>query len=515
MHIWCKNSSFQALTNSRMERTDKAVLNLHSAKGGFVSGQILLRSWWETVDIKEFKVIPTGDIPAEITLYLQDYQVYNDGIPYPDRLLPMKPCTIKGNFTQTVVIGIDVPEDAPSGKYSFKVIFDTSLGERTADVTLTVYNVVIPTPKDAALDHEYWFYGTDFTDEYFDFPIDSEKWWKLMDAYAKELKYLRVNVLDLTVIPLLAVKSRRTGKTEWSFDFELLDRFVDRFLALGSFSRIAIHALLDSLTGENIKSFDEDGKEIKLPLRSEEGTAFANCVTSALYSHFCEKGYKDMLLTHIEDEPHESDNWKFMREIIRKNMPDIPCSEPIDEYDSAIALKDYCDEFIPRVDIFEMAKGYFKARQSAGDKLWCYTCCFPLPEWTEYMNKFVDQPSRYSRMLYWTAFANDITGFLHWGFNYWGKGDENVYGLSPDARFKGDGFIVYPDVENIDLFHSNRGFATIEGVEEYELLRLAALKNKSAAKALALRLAPSFNNFNDDSELLENLRVELFRLCEE
>lgn len=514
MYIWCKNSAFHSLTNTQMSKTDKPSLQLHSAKGGFVSGQILLRSWWETVDIKDFKIV-SGDIPAKITLYLQDYRIYNDGIPYPDCLVPMKPCTIKGNFTQSVIVGIEVPKDCASGKYGFKVVFDTSLGERSADITLSIHNVVIPTPKDSVLDHEYWFYDTDITTKYFDHPIDSEKWWQLMDNYAKALKDLRVNVLDLKVIPLLAAKSRRVSKTEWSFNFELLDRFIERFLSTGSFRRIAIHALLDSLTGENIACFDEQGKQIKLPLHSDEGTAFANCITTALYSYFCEKGYKDMVLMHIEDEPHESDNWKFMREIIRKNMPDVPAGEPIDEYDSCIALKNYCDEFIPRVDIFEKAKGYFKSRQDAGDKLWCYTCCFPLPEWTEFMNKFIDQPSRYSRMLYWTAFANDITGYLHWGFNYWGYGEESVYGLSPDARFKGDGHIVYPDSENNSVFHSNRGFATIEGAEEYELLQIAAKKHPAAAKSLAVKLAPSFNNFNDDADLLENLRIELFALCDE
>lgn len=207
---------------------------------------------------------------------------------------------------------------------------------------------------------------------------------------------------------------------------------------------------------------------------------------------------------HISDEPHETENWLWFREQLKKYMPNIPCSEPLDQLDSAIALEGACNEFIPRLEVFEQGKDFSRRRKEAGDKIWCYSCCYPEEPW--YLNKFADLPSRYSRMIYWACFAQDISGFLHWGLNYWNM---PLFGIDPSARFKGDGHIIYPDAENKDFDFSNRGLATVQGAEEYELLRIASEKYPLEAKNLALRITRSFSDFDDDPELLENLRIRL------
>lgn len=510
MDIWCKNNAYQVMTNTRKGRTDGAVLQLHAARGGHVSGQILLRGL-QPFTITGADVLWQEAAPAEATLWLQGVQVYNDGIPYPDRVEEMHTCEVLSHRTQGILVQISVPAGAKPGQYCCKVAVHTTEGDQVALIQLHIHAVQMPEPAAAALDHEYFFAAAKLKRCIGDAAVGSEAWWALMKKFAEAMKQLRINTLALqdNVFNLQAGLSRRVDRLHWSFDFSLVNEFIRRFFAWGSFRRICFGAPLQSLTGETISSFDEEGKEIRLALRSEEGEAYAVQYLQALYKNLQEQGWVSISLTHIEDEPHESENWLFFRDLVRRYMPGVPCSDAMDEFESAIALTGACDELVPRIDVYEQGADHFHRHQAAGNKVWCYSCCFPEPNW--YLNKFIDLPARYSRMIYWAAFANGISGFLHWGFAFW---ESELYSLDPAARFKGDGFIVYPDAEKQAVLHSNRGLATMQGTEEFELLSIAARRFPEEAKALATRLTRSFTDFDDDPELLEKLRVELFELCE-
>ena len=125
------------------------------------------------------------------------------------------------------------------------------------------------------------------------------------------------------------------------------------------------------------------------------------------------------------------------------------------------------------------------------------------------MNKFIDLPPLYSRLMKWACFTHGITGFLHWGFNHWGRG---LYGMDPDARFKGDGFIVYPDAERNSLMLSARGLSTIEGLQDWELLNLLREKNPAAAKAISRRIAFGFTDLHATAREVEAARAEVLTL---
>jgi hypothetical protein len=109
----------------------------------------------------------------------------------------------------------------------------------------------------------------------------------------------------------------------------------------------------------------------------------------------------------------------------------------------------------------------------------------------------------------WACFTHGITGFLHWGFNYW---DISLYGLHPDARFKGDGFIVYPDAQRNSLMLSARGLSTIEGLQDWELLTLLREKNPAAARAIARRIAFGFTDLHATAREVEAARAEVLAL---
>ena len=509
MYFWCKNSAFRVFPGTRIDETDCAVLQLHTAKGGHAYGQILLR------DVKTFTILG-ADILDEnlasdvnVSVFVQGYETFHDGVPYPDRLFSMRECKVVANYTQGLWIEMNVSERAKAGRFAFQVLVHTTEGDFTAYIQLCIHEVVIPTPANGALDHEY-FYEVINTEAYGEqWTRGSKQWWTMMEACAKAMKELRINILNITLQPLLSGCSKRVDATHWNFDFTFLDEFVEKFMAWGSFRRIMIQAPLHVLTGTEVFTFDENGDCINLQTRSEEGEAFVEQLLCAVQKHFAEKGWLSITMMHLVDEPHESENWLWLRSLVRKYMPEVLCCEPIDEYHSALELEGECDIYVPRVDVYDEGPEYFKRRQKTGDQLWCYTCCLPEDLW--WLNKLIEQPASYSRLLYWGCYSQDITGFLHWGFNWWWTKES---GLSPAVRHKGDGYIVYPDVETGGVQHSNRGISTIEGVEEYELLKIAERRHPEAAKALAKRMVSTFRHFCEEPEILEYTRIQLLELCD-
>lgn len=511
MFVWCKNSNETVLTNARMGRSDRAALSLHGAKNSIVRGQMILRDFADfTIESVEFTHL-TGCVRAEtLSASIQGYQLYNDGIPYPDRLLPVTPTAVMAHRAQSVWVQVSIPADADTGTGAFTMLCHTSAGDVTARFTLRVYDVSLPEPADGAFDHEYFFNFNSLKAYNNAFQPFTQPWRELMGAYADAMKALRVNCLYLNLYPLLAAgNTRQIGEQEWQLDFSYLDAFVRFFLHRGSFRHLVLTALCDSLTGAHLHTFDASGALQPLDAQTDACRIWAETLYGAVYTHFKENGWLDMLLVHIADEPHQTDHWKWMRGILRRVMPGVRCSEPLDMHESALELAGECDVFVPRLEVYEAVSTFFADRQKQGDTVWCYSCCYPEQPW--YLNKFIDQPSRYSRLIKWACYSQGITGFLHWGFNFW---DIALYGMDPASRFKGDGFIVYPDAAHRSLLPSNRGLATAEGIQDYELLKLAEKKDPDAAKAISLSVARSFSDFTDDPNRIELARVELLSLCE-
>lgn len=518
MFVWAKNSAARVYKNTRKGQGDSTALVLHSAKDMVVSMQVLVRDYADfDVTGVDFAALPNG---ITASFRYQDYITYNDGTPYPDILSPKKAVHVLSQTTQGIWLIFAVGKDAAAGRTAVSYTVHTSAGDFSASVTLAVYDVTLPEPRESGFGHEYFFnavghFGLDGDrthaplPAFYDFDRYSDDWWSLMAEYAKTMKLLRVNSLNMTILPFLRDGgTTRVSETEWHFEFGLLDRFIQCFLDNGSFKYLTVASPIRSVTGGDIGGIDYEGRHVNYKIFEPDADRWTEALFTALYRHFEEKGWLSMLVMRLEDEPHTTEFWKWARDIARRCMPGVPCGEPLDMHESAEGLEGYCDQYVPRLEVYASDPAYYKARQAAGDTVWCYSCCFPEEPW--YLNKFIDLPHSYARLLKWACFSQGITGFLHWGFNYWSM--DSLYGLGGGARFKGDGFIVYPDVENGTVMMSNRGMNTLEGIEDWELLNLVSGKDPEKAKAIAARVALSFTDFVDDDVLLEAARAELLEL---
>ncbi len=518
MDFWCKPSAARVYKHTRKQRSDCARLDLHTAKNMYVSGQLLVREVEDAFDVTDMTVtgVPEG-VRAEICV--QDYAVFNDGLPYPDIQKAWQSTRVPANTTQGFWLHLWIPEDAQQGTYALQCKLSTSRGELTAHVNLQIYPAVIPEPANSEFGHEYFFCSTGF------FPPEgrawnppvtpfypthrySDAWWELMANYARAMKVLRVNSLNLTPIDFLVdAGTKRISETEWHFDFTLFDRFVELFLKEGSFRYLTLCAPVGSVWGKTILGCDEQGKIAWYEIGKPEAEHWARAYWGAMYQHFAEKGWLSMMVLRLQDEPHSTEFWFWARNIAKEVCPGVPCGEPLDTHEIAVQLAGECNQYVPRLEVYASDPFFYAQRQKAGDTVWCYSCCFPEENW--WLNKFIDLPHSYSRLIKWACFAQGITGFLHWGFNYWG--DKTIYGIQPAARYKGDGYIVYPDIENFNVTMSNRGIATREGLYDWELLHMLAQKDPAAAKAICLSVARRFDDFTDDAELLDAARTKILR----
>ncbi len=502
MQIWTKSIAHSVFRHTRQAENDTKRIVLHTARNATIAAQIVMRNYSAAYTVNSYRV---SDVPAGVsaTVCAQGYEIYNDGLPYPDKLIDGVGVTVTPHTTQGFVAIFRTTEDAPVGVYTVRVSLQLTLdngtdAELSADVTLHIHKPILPAPCDSAFGHEYFF----------DINADEAK----LISYAKAMKVLRVNTLYVNAIPLLCRSgSKRIGKTEWFFDYSALDAFIKLFLEHGSFKYLTLTNIIIPVSGEWMTYIDENGHPAGLELFGEDqetADAFLRAVYGGIAEHFAQMGWRDMLRIHLEDEPHVSKAWLWGREICREVAPGVPCTEPLDTKGMGRTLGDACDVPVPRLEVFDYDAEYYQNRIAAGDEVWCYSCCFPEEPW--WLNKFLDLPARYARMIKWACYAQGITGFLHWGFNFWSG--ESQYGMNPNVRFKGDGFIVYPSENGVLM--SNRGLSTTIGIEEWELLSILGKKDPNAAKAFARRVARTFRDFTDDPDMLDHTRAELFMLLD-
>lgn len=155
MYVWTASANERVYKNTRITRTSKNFLLLESAKNAYVSGQILLR---DIVSFEMLNVKVNGSFKVDV--FYQNYNVFNDGTPYPDELLYMEhidKLSVLSNSTQGIWLNFFIPGDAEAGMYSLKAEVYTSSGTFTVPIHLQIYNVVLPDPNKSEFNLEYFF----------------------------------------------------------------------------------------------------------------------------------------------------------------------------------------------------------------------------------------------------------------------------------------------------------------------------------------------------------------------
>ena len=149
--------------------------------------------------------------------------------------------------------------------------------------------------------------------------------------------------------------------------------------------------------------------------------------------------------------------------------------------------------------------------------LWAYYCC---AQGVDVGNRFLAMPSLRNRIVGWQLYKFGITGFLHWGYNFWYSQNSRVK-LDPwqitDAMGSfpgGDAFSVYPGKDGpvqslrMKVFHHS-----LQDLRALELAQ-SLLGEDPGAQVLPGYAEMTFASYPREGEALLEARERLNRLIE-
>lgn len=392
-----------------------------------------------------------------------DYLSLHAGL-FPDLLRPLEGNTLTVSPYQNVTLWVNVavPENCPAGEYP--IMFRVEGHGARTESTFTLEVIPARLPRQRLL-YTQWFYA-DCLADYYQVPLYSEEHWKLMEAYFSTAAREGVNTLLTPVLtpPLnteVGMERPCTQLTEiekdgdtYRFDFSRLRRYIDTALKCGIENFEICHlftqwgaefapSVYAVENGERRRVFGWDTKAA-----SEEYMSFLRQFLPALVVFLKGMGLEKHVLFHISDEPEEKDleTYQQNKELISDLIGGLPVIDALSDpsfYDRGlvkhpVAATDHIEPFLER--------------KVPG--LWAYNCC---AQNVDVGNRFMSMPSYRNRILGLQLYKYGISGFLHWGYNFWYSWDSRKQidpFLTTDAQGAfpgGDSFSVYPGADGTPL----------------------------------------------------------------
>jgi hypothetical protein len=316
--------------------------------------------------------------------------------------------------------------------------------------------------------------------------------------------------------PLRLTSITRTNGL-FQFDFANFDRMIEIFMKSGVKARI---------TGAHLGGRGRDADWAAAPfilhVPREAGTrstdladtniiAFYSAFLPALRDHLQAKGWLDIYLQHIADEPtaRNANSYHAICDFIRQHGPGLKFVDAVHSPDSLTPAHAVA---VPQLDVWHINHAAFDRFAAAGGEVWFYTCMHPCGN---YANRFIEQQLILTRLLHWINARYGAAGYLHWGFNYWSDEAspfaETRYTIASSGNVMpgGDSWIVYP--KDGRLLASIRLEAMRDGLEDWRLLQMLKSKNPALAEQLLSETILDFDRYDTDINRFRARRHEMLR----
>lgn len=440
---------------------------------------------------KYIKLYSVKSVPMDRPCYTgsQDSDLFISKTPclMPDLLEPIEASNnILKHYDVISVIWVDInlPKGFPAGEYPISVEF-TALelgGHSSADEpkTSTVTASVLPfSLPDRSTLFTQWFH-TDSIASYYSVPVYSERHWELIDKFMAEAARDGINVILTPVItppldtrpgthrPLTQlVKITKEGEN-YLFDFSLLGRWI-ALCKKNNIPHLEISHLFSQWGLEFTPSiWVNDGYLFDWGVKSDspEYKAFLEQFLPALREYLISEGMYEGAYFHISDEPNGEhiEAYTNAKRLVKSILPDCRIMDALSHADFLDG--DVMDIPVPSIDSVEP----FLKRDIP--ERWVYYCCGA----GRRSNRYIAMQSSRTRILGLQMYKYGITGFLHWGFNFYYSG-LSMYKINPfvttsaDKFFpSGDAFSVYPGING--PLPSLRALVFADGLSDIELCRL-------------------------------------------
>lgn len=470
----------------------------------------------------EIRVRTVGRVPIQHGTHRTppDERVALPPVDLPDPLRDGSALELEADRTECFWLDVTVPATARPGEYQSTVQVRGEGATRDLPLILRVYAAVVPFDGQLLLTN--WFSVRPAAMGFGDAPVDSDAWWACARLLFDSMWAHRQNMF-WTSLDAPFIKPIVTDDGALGFDFALFDAWVEAFSQPRGGARktyiegqpIAWREGYDGHVKARVWQI-ADGAPRKALLEVDDPAAREGyrVFLTTLRDHLANRGWLDRFRIHITDEPHghQLAPYAVLAGYVREFAPEFQIMEALDVRDDFTFFDQHCDVWVPQLGRFDRSLDRLEQRLRAGREVWLYTCLFPNGR---YPNRFIDYPVIKARLLHWINFRWGFTGYLHWGFNHWQPDPfrqlEPRHGLASFLP-PGDAWIVYP--ADHGLLDSIRHEAMRDGVEDYELLRLLAARDRPKAEAIATAAVESFTAYVRDAPRFRELRRELLEALE-
>lgn len=359
----------------------------------------------------------------------------------------------------------------------------------TVPVTLRVCAARIPAASSFGLIQ--WFSFTNMA-RYHDVELWSEAHWDIIRRYCELMRHGRQNYFWINK-EIVDCKRVENG---FQFDFSRAERFIAMAFAMG-FTRLESGMVIERRWYEDSTFIIRAGDE-ELTALSDDGYRYLHDYFTQLREMLCRNGWLDKVVQHVADEPHPGcvQEYRVLSGIVRMLMPGVPLIDAVETWD----LFGSDDILVPKNFYYEAHREQFERYRSMGNDLWVYTCCHP---GGRFMNRALDMPLLRVRLMHWAIERYRLSGYLHWGLNYYDYTDDPFAGKAGQAVNlgdvelpPGDTHIVYPDTDG--PMSSVRFEAMRAGQEDAELLLMLRERDAAAEQAILDGMVRGFGDFRED-----------------
>lgn len=492
-------------------------------------------SWGFTADGGFVSKVSRGDSPG----YFPEYYDTNNNIVGLEKGVMY---SVPAGSSAGIVVEVTTTASTPAGEYSTTVELTGDQGTRSIPITVTVWNTTLPEPKDSTFSYTNWFSSTNmngdgfplFMDAYYDAGAFNDNFFTVMTNWAQVMAKQRQNVIYVPTMALLASDMTIDANGKYRFTFKNFDKYIETFLENGS-----IKALEGGFFYEKDWYVDPPTEANTWPMDSLVTAIFvkngSGCTTKwikvtdaaakahfdqlipALYEHLKAKGWEDMWLQHVCDEPLsdlQADQISAMYKRILTEMPDVRTvdagSHQLSNFPDG-EMSVYC----PQLDDYERTRNAYNQVNdgNSSHELWTYTCVNPQGS---YMTRIADYPLLFARVIGWYDWQQGVTGYLHWGWNLWNQAvysrNDPFTDMYCDSA-AGDAFLVYPDAMNLSVYEGPRSTSVRDSWEDYELLILASRKNSPKTRSIVDSIVRSGTSFTHDPAKVTDARLELLKIA--
>ncbi len=428
---------------------------------------------------------------------------------FPDPLLADASVRVDKDQSQAVWIDLPISKDAKPGLYKSTVTVTTTLGDTKVaskvPIEAKVYGVFVSKNR---MKSTNWFFAWP---QYWHVPtkkgqneVDAQ-----IDVLAKSLAAHRQNVGGADALGLSKFGIDKSG--QMTVDFSEFDRRVKMLMKAGLIGTIEGGGMgtRNGWAQPNLGMVRviEDGKVVAkvVPATDPAVDKFYSFFFPALLAHLKAKHWDKIYLQHVVDEPCDDnvDTYRALVEVARKYLPGIRLLDTC----CGVKFAGLMDVYSPELDFLNENYDLFKSFQKSGKELWFYTCWKPQGT---YANRLIEEPLIKTRLLTWISFKYGVTGYLHWGYDYWAlneangsKKDQFTHDYSPG----GDGWITYPGKGA--LLDSRRNESMRDGLADNEILWMLADKDPVAAHRIADEIVLAMDRYDLDIRAFRAARREL------